>query len=148
MSLIFISVNEWFLIYFLEQCSIFSKLNQVRRFSLKCTRPIFILVRRLNSSPMFVPFRGLYQSDICKSDICTVRPLFSPTFVPSDVCTSTNNCIEQSFSEKKKHKIDGKWTIILRTNKIIFFEWLKWNKISRSQMMNERNQNIAELNYL
>ena len=147
MSLIFISINEWFLIYFLEQCSIFSKLNQVRRFSLKCTRPIFILVRRLNSSPMFVPFRGLYQSDICKSDICTVRPLFSPTFVPSDVCTSTNNCIEQSFSEKKNDKIDGT-NDNFENEQNHFFERLKWNKISRSQMMNERNQNIAELNYL
>ena len=33
----------------------------------------------------------------------------------------TNEFTERYFSEKKKKKIDGKLTIILRTNKINFF---------------------------
>ena len=50
------------------------------------------------------------------------------------------NLRKRSFSEKT-NEIDGKWTIILRTNGINFSERLKkTNEIGRSQTINERKE--------
>ena len=93
-QLIFITISDWFLIYFLQQWSFYSNSTKVHVIPDKCTCLMFVLVRHLSqsdicTSPTFVPVRHLYQSDICtspiyvpvrhlsQSDICT-----SPTFVP------------------------------------------------------------------
>ena len=60
----------------------FSNSTKVRRFFFK------MYPSDVCTSPMFVPVRRLYQSDVCKSDVCTVRPSLA-----YDVCTDTPNSI-------------------------------------------------------
>ena len=88
LSLIFIIKSEGFLIklFITMVLQPKSKSSKSDVFPYKCTRPTFVLVRRLYqsdvcTSPTFVLVRRLYWSDVCKSDVCTVRRLWRPTFV-------------------------------------------------------------------
>ena len=95
LSLIFIIKSKGFLIKFFKTM-VHSKSTKSDVFPYKCTRPTFVLVRRLYqsdvcTSPTFVLVRRLYWSDVCKSDVCTVRPLWRPTFVgPTFVLVPSN----------------------------------------------------------
>ena len=55
----------------------------------------------------------------------------------------TNDFTERSFTEKT-NEINGKWTILLGTNEIIFFnDWKKnYRTMGRSQTINERNEKV------
>ena len=76
---IFITISDWFLIYFLQQWSFYSNSTKVHVIPDKCTCLMVVLYwSDFCTSPTFVSVRYMYQSDICTSPTfvhCTVQPL-------------------------------------------------------------------------
>lgn len=73
----------------------------------------------------------------CKTD----RFLLNKVSLPNEQFFSFFT--ERSFSEKT-NEINGKYTIVLRTNEIIFFERL-WKNERNGSSMNERNEKNAPI---
>ena len=103
-----------------------SKSTKSDVFSHKCTRPTFVLVRRLNqsdvcTSPTFVLVRRLYWSDVCTS------PTFvRPTLVLSDVCGVRrlywyHSEIDRRYGLQRNNKIVSRKFRIFRGNFCILF---------------------------
>ena len=72
--------KKWVIFNFFYSNVLFSTQPKSDVFPNKCTHPTFVL-GDVCTNPSFVLVLHLYQSEVCKSNVCTVWPLLRPTFV-------------------------------------------------------------------
>ena len=72
--------KKWVIFNFFYSNGLFSTQPKLDVFPNKCTHLTFVL-GDVCTNPSFVLVLHLYQSEVCKSNVCTVRPLLRPMFV-------------------------------------------------------------------
>ena len=70
--------------------------------------------------------RTIFETQFCKNYYFFMNKQFFPTNSKNSFFTERTILINKLFYWT--NKVDGKWTIYLRTNEIIFFEWLRKRK--------------------